>query len=44
MNKHASAAERKQERQRAIVELIAAEPLGTQQDITRALRKRGIEA
>lgn len=43
MNKH-SAAERKRGRQQAVLEAIASEPLATQQEISRALRKKGIEA
>ncbi|MBI4349199.1 MAG: arginine repressor [Elusimicrobia bacterium] len=44
MNIQTAPAERKRQRQQAVLEAIGAEPLATQQDIARALRKKGIDA
>lgn len=44
MNIKTVPAERKRVRQQAVLEAIGAEELATQQDIARALRKRGIDA
>lgn len=41
MNKHSGP---KLQRQQAVLEAISAQPLATQQEITQALKKRGIEA
>lgn len=37
-------AERKRQRQTLVLELVAQEPLGTQQEIARALKRRGVRA
>lgn len=44
MNSYSDAAERKRQRQSLVLELVAREPLGTQQEIARALKRRGVKA
>ena len=44
MNSYSDPAERKRQRQSLVLELVAQEPLGTQQEIARALKKRGVKA
>lgn len=44
MNSYSDPAERKRQRQSLVLELVALEPLGTQQEIARALKKRGVKA
>lgn len=44
MNKYASREDRKSARQTAILEAVAQEGIGTQNDLVRALKKRGIPA
>jgi transcriptional regulator of arginine metabolism len=44
MNKYTDREERKAARQKAILEAVASESLATQNDLVKALKKRGIEA
>ncbi|TBR20531.1 hypothetical protein EPO15_12840 [bacterium] len=44
MNSYSDPAERKRQRQSLVLELVAREPLGTQQEIARALKRRGVRA
>ena len=44
MNSYSDPAERKRQRQSLVLELVAQEPLGTQQEIARALKRRGVRA
>jgi transcriptional regulator of arginine metabolism len=44
MNKYATREDRKSARQTAILEAVSSEPVATQNDLVRALRKRGIAA
>ena len=44
MNNYSSREERKSSRQTAILDVIARESLGTQNDLVKALRKRGVPA
>jgi transcriptional regulator of arginine metabolism len=44
MNKYTSREDRKTARQSAILQAVSVEEIGTQNDLVRALRKRGIEA
>lgn len=44
MNKYSEPAENKRRRQASILEALQAEPLATQQEIVRALRRRGVRS
>ena len=44
MHSYADPTERKRQRQTLVLELVAQEPLGTQQEIARALKRRGVRA